>query len=96
MAQQVKDPTLSLWRCGFNPWPRSFGVATTYGVGCSCSSDLVFTWLWHMPATIAPNQLVAQELLYAAGVAVKYINIVCSPMNKGHNLHFQDEKNESQ
>ena len=27
MAQQVKDPVLSLLRCGLNPWPRNFHMA---------------------------------------------------------------------
>ena len=26
MAQWVKDPTLSLWGCGFNPWPCSVAL----------------------------------------------------------------------
>ena len=33
--------------------------------------DLVLLWLWHRLAAAAPIQLLAQELPYAVGVALK-------------------------
>ena len=42
VAQHVKDPVLSLWWCGSNPWPGAmswrYGVPTA--VGCSPDLDL--------------------------------------------------------
>ena len=38
---------MSLWGCGFDPWPSSvgsgFGVVTSCGVGCRCGSN----WCCH-------------------------------------------------
>ena len=37
-----------------------------------CASDLVLlVWLWHRPAAAAPIQPLAQELIYAANMALK-------------------------
>ena len=51
-AQQVKDPVLSPWGCGFRPWIHSVGFGSSVAAA----------------ALIRP---LAQELPYAAGVAVK-------------------------
>ena len=75
MAQQVRDQTLSLWGCGFNPWFCSedygSGIATSCSTGHRCSSDPLLPWLWHRPAAAAPIQLLVQEFPYAAHMAVK-------------------------
>ena len=43
MTQRVKDLMLSLWECGFDPWPRSVGqgsgIATSFSVSYRCGSD---------------------------------------------------------
>ena len=41
------------------------------GVGCRCSLDLAFLWLWDRPAAIAPVQPLAWEPPYATGVSLK-------------------------
>ena len=41
------------------------------GVGSRCGLDPVLLWLWHRPATAAPNPPLAWELPYAVGVALK-------------------------
>ena len=41
------------------------------GVGCRLSWDLELLWLWCRLAAIAPIQPLAQELPYAAGMALK-------------------------
>ena len=43
------------------------------GVGHQGSSDpvLLWLWLWHRPAAVAPIQPLAWELPFAAGVAQK-------------------------
>ena len=41
------------------------------GESCTCSSDPVLLWLWCRPAAPAPIQLLAGELPYAAGAALK-------------------------
>ena len=47
-------------------------VAASCTVGSRRSLDLVLLWLWHRPAAArASNQLLALELPYAAGTAVK-------------------------
>ena len=43
----------------------SCGVNSRYG------SDLALLWLWHRPTAVALIQLLAWELSYAAGVALK-------------------------
>ena len=40
-------------------------------VGHRCCSDLVLLWLWHRPAAAAPIQLLAWELPFTAGAALK-------------------------
>ena len=41
------------------------------GVGHRLGSDLVLLWLWCRPVAEAPIQLLARELPYAIGVALK-------------------------
>ena len=41
------------------------------GVGHRCGSDLALLWLWCRLAATAPIRLLAWELPYAAGVAIK-------------------------
>ena len=64
------DPTSIHEGFGFDPWPhlagQGSGVATSTGVGHECGSDLVWRWLWHRPAAIAPIQPLAWERPYAA------------------------------
>ena len=43
----------------------------SYGVGHRHSSDLALLWLWCRPAAAALIQLLAWELPYAAGMALK-------------------------
>ena len=43
----------------------------SYAVGCRCGSDLSLLWLWHKLAAAAPIQILAWELPYATGVALK-------------------------
>ena len=40
-------------------------------IGCRCSWDSVLLCLWHRVAAATPTQLLAWELPYAAGAAVK-------------------------
>ena len=35
---QVRNPTLSLWGCGFNPWPHSVGWGSSIATSCVASS----------------------------------------------------------
>ena len=41
------------------------------GVGRRRGSNLVWLWLWHRPAAVAPIRPLAWELSYALGVALK-------------------------
>ena len=41
------------------------------GVGHRGSSDLMWLWLWHTPAAIAPIKPLAWELPYTTGAALK-------------------------
>ena len=43
----------------------------TCGVGRRRGSDLALLWLWHRPAATAPIGLLACELPYVAGAALK-------------------------
>ena len=43
----------------------------SYGVGCRCSSDLLWLWLWCRTAAVAPTRPLAWELTYASGEALK-------------------------
>ena len=60
---------------GFNPWPCSVGqgsgIAMSCGVGCKCHLDPALLWLWCRLAAVAPIHLLAWELPYAAGAALK-------------------------
>ena len=40
-------------------------------VGYTCGSDLALLWLWRRLAAAAPIQLLAWELPYAVGAALK-------------------------
>ena len=46
MVQQAQDPMLSLWGCGFDPWPRSVGCGS--GIATSCGIGLQLQ-LWFEP-----------------------------------------------
>ena len=46
-------------------------VAASCSVGHRCSLDPGLLWLWHRPAALIPIQLLAWELPYAAGAALK-------------------------
>ena len=41
------------------------------GVGCRCGSGPVLLWLWCRLAAAATVQPLAQEVLYAAGLAIR-------------------------
>ena len=43
----------------------------TCGVGCRCGLDPTLLWLWRRPAAAALARLLAWELPYATGVALK-------------------------
>ena len=45
------------------------GIAVSCGAVCRCGSDAVLLWLW--PTAEIPIKPLAQELPYAAGVALK-------------------------
>ena len=49
----------------------SFGFAMSCDVGCRRGSDPTLLWLWHRPAAAAPIRLLAWELPYASGAALK-------------------------
>ena len=57
VAQWVKNPASIHEDVGSVPdliqWVKGSGVAMSYGVGCSCGSDLVLLWLWCGPAAAA-------------------------------------------
>ena len=36
-----------------------------------CGLDLALLWLWYRPAAIAPIRLLARDVPYAAGAAIK-------------------------
>ena len=50
-----------------------FGIALSCGVGHRRGSNWALLWpcLWHKPGAVAPIQLLAWELPYASGVALK-------------------------
>ena len=70
----VKNPTLSV-KIQIRSLALLSGsrasIATSFGIGHRCSSDLVLLWLWHWPAAAAPIQAPAWGLPYATGVAQK-------------------------
>ena len=47
-------------------------VAMSYCVRLRCGLDPAWLWLWYMPASVAPDQPPAWELLYATGATLKY------------------------
>lgn len=47
-------------------------VAMSYCVRLRCGLDPAWLWLWYMPASVAPAQPPAWELLYATGATLKY------------------------
>ena len=47
------------------------GVAMSCGVGYRCGSDLELLWLRCRPATVVKIRLLAWELAYGAGAALK-------------------------
>ena len=69
------EPNKYPWGCRFNPWPCSLvwgsGIAMSCCVGCRCSSDPAFLWLWHRLAATASIWPLAWEPPYAMGVAQK-------------------------
>ena len=46
-------------------------IAVSCGVGCRHDSDPALLWPWRRPAATAPIQLLAWELPYVAGMALK-------------------------
>ena len=62
-------------RLQFDPWPGSVGwgssVAASCGVGCRCSSDPAWLWLWYRLAATAPTGPLACEPPHAVGVALE-------------------------
>ena len=57
---------------GLIPGLAQWGKDLSCGVGCRCSSDLAWMWLWHRPATAAAVQPLAWEHPYAVGAALKF------------------------
>ena len=57
VVAQQKQSDLYPRELRFDPWPRSVGrgcsIAVRCGVGCRCSSDLAWLWLWHKLAAVA-------------------------------------------
>jgi len=49
-------------------------VAMSYCVHLRCGLDPAWLWLWYMPASVAPAQPPAWELLYATGATLRYKN----------------------
>jgi len=56
---------------GLTWWVKASGVAMSCREGYRCSLDLALLWLWHMSAAAAPIPLLAWELPYATGEALK-------------------------
>ena len=74
MSQRVKNTTLSLWGCGFNPWPGSVGqgsgVKASCGVGCRCGSDSALLWPRCRPAGAGPAPM--QPLALGTSICCRY------------------------
>ena len=49
---------------------KETSIASRFGVGRRCGSDLALPWLWCRQAAVAPILPVAWKLPYAAGVAL--------------------------
>ena len=47
------------------------GIAVNCGVGYRCGSDPTLLWQWLRPEAVAQIQLLAWELSYAVGAALK-------------------------
>jgi len=56
---------------GLAQWLKGSSIATSYAVGCRCSSDLVLQWLWCRLAAAALIRPLAWELPYAAHATLK-------------------------
>ena len=64
-----------------------------YGVGCKAGLDmaLLWLWLWCSPAAASLIQLLAQELPYATGVALKKKKNGSTFTPKNEELDHQDK-----
>ena len=75
IAAQWKQIWLVPMKMGFNPCLHSVaqqsGVAVSCSIGHKCGSDPSLLWQWYMLAAGAPIWLLAWELPYASGVALK-------------------------
>ena len=56
---------------GLIKWVKDLVLPVNFGVGQRHSSDPRLLWLWHRPAAAVLIQLLAWELPYTAGVALK-------------------------
>ena len=74
MAQRVKNPS-GIQETGSMPsltqWVKVSGTAVSFGVGRGTAWIWPLLWLWQRPATTALIRPLAQEPLYASGVALK-------------------------
>ena len=61
--------------CWFDPWPFLSALTVQHGCELWCRSQTwhrpLLLWLWYRPAAVARVQLLAWELPYAMGVALK-------------------------
>ena len=76
MAQWVKNLTCIHEDVGLIPgltqWVRESSIAMSCGIGHRHSSlDLALLWLWCRPAAAVPIPLLAWELPYATGAALR-------------------------
>ena len=83
-AQQVKNPPSIHEDAGLIPGfahcIEGSGIALRCGIGRRCRSDLALLWLWCRPAPATPIQLLAWELPYAVGVALKRKKVKMRPL----------------
>ena len=54
---------------GLAHWVKDPGIDVSCGVGCRCSSDLAWLWLWRRLAPVALIGPLVWEPPYAMGVA---------------------------